>query len=235
MPENLNITPKILVVSNQQGTGPLWVYSLQQKKLDVVLECSAANTIQRWAETIPDLVIFDVNISEEVLLQLIRDLRAETSIPLLLITHPKGEPFFVEAYQAGIDETIIKPIGPTLLHAKIQVWLQRSWIVPADTLESITAGNLQLQPTERLCVVGDNPPVRLTNLELRLLYILMTRPNRTVSAEELIERVWGYSNVGDNTMLKNVIYRMRRKIEVDPASPRVVQTVVGVGYKFVAE
>jgi DNA-binding response OmpR family regulator len=81
-------------------------------------------------------------------------------------------------------------------------------------------------------MVGGRQKVRLTNLELRLIYYLMSRPGRTISVEELNQRVWGYLGDGDTTMLKNVVYRLRRKIEADPSNPELIQTVVGVGYRL---
>jgi two-component system response regulator MtrA len=77
--------------------------------------------------------------------------------------------------------------------------------------------------------------VHLTNLELRLLYYLAGRIGQTVTADELNQRVWGYIGEADNTMLKNVVYRLRRKIETDPANPKIIQTVSGAGYKLVGE
>ena len=83
--------------------------------------------------------------------------------------------------------------------------------------------------TDRLLHGGAVP---LTNLELRLLYYLMNRPGQIVTIEELNQKVWGYSAEADNTMLKNVVYRLRRKIETDPHAPRFLLTVYGVGYRF---
>ena len=75
----------------------------------------------------------------------------------------------------------------------------------------------------------------MTNLELRLLYCLMSQPGHAVTIEELNQRVWGYTAEADNTMLKNVVYRLRRKIEADPANPLIIQTVSGTGYRLAAE
>ncbi len=87
-------------------------------------------------------------------------------------------------------------------------------------------------PSERAVIIDNGAPIHLTNLELRLFYLLMGRPGRTVSAEEIIQRVWGYGQEADNTVLKNTIYRLRKKIEMDPANPLIIQTVASVGYKF---
>ena len=101
-----------------------------------------------------------------------------------------------------------------------------------DVLDPLRVGNVYLVPSERKVIIGEGTPIHLTNLEMRLLYIMMNRPSRTVAAEDLIQRVLGYSGDADNTVLKNVIYRLRRKIEANQANPVIIHTVAGIGYKF---
>src|SRR5688572_16406893 len=83
MPEKLGSQPKVLVVSNRQTTGPLWVFSLQQQKLNVVLEPNPSNALQRWEKEIPDLILLDISVPKGVTLELIKSLRAEMLIPIL--------------------------------------------------------------------------------------------------------------------------------------------------------
>ena len=136
----------------------------------------------------------------------------------------------LEAYEAGVDECVLKPIHPLLFEAKIKAWLRRAcgyarsaqgWKFPSDPFGS-GLGAWQKQP------------IHLTNLELRLLYYLMGRPGRTVSTEELCRRVWGHGAGGDVATLKNLVYRLRHKIEAEPAHLHYVHTVVSVGYQFIA-
>lgn len=235
MPEKLGPTPKVLIVSNQQTTGPLWVFSLQQQKLNVALEAVPANTLQRCEAESPDLIILDINLPEAQILELLRGLRAELLTPILLLAPARTEEFVLEAYKAGVDDCIPKPVSPSLFQAKVKVWLRRFGSVSADTLSPLKVGTLQLFPSERMVFLKNGTAVRLTNLELRLLYYLMNRPGQIITIEELNQRVWGYTAEVDNTMLKNVVYRLRRKIEIDPANPLIIQTVVGVGYKLAAE
>jgi DNA-binding response OmpR family regulator len=235
MPEKLGPTPKVLIVSNQQTTGPLWVFSLQQQKLNVALESVPTNTLQRCEAEAPDLIILDISMPEAQILELLRDLRAEFLTPILLLAPARTEEFVIEAYKAGVDDCIPKPVSPSLFQAKVKVWLRRFGSVAADTLNPLKVGTLQLFPSERMVFLRNGTAVRLTNLELRLLYYLMNRPGQIVTIEELNKRVWGYTAEVDNTMLKNVVYRLRRKIELDPTNPLIIQTVVGVGYKLAAE
>ncbi len=233
MSERIRTTQKVLIVSNQGTTGPLWAMSLQQlMKLDVIFEPVPENTRARWADELPDLIILDVSLPDESLFELIRKLRSESILPILLLTTNRMEEFLVNAYQAGVDECIYKPIGPSLLHAKIRVWLRRSGNVPVATLDPLKVGSIQLVPADRILVMDGKDPIRLTNLELRLLYCLMSQPGRTVATEGLILRVWGSHGDGDAVALKNIIYRLRQKIEADPSNPKIIQTAAGVGYRF---
>jgi DNA-binding response OmpR family regulator len=233
--EKLELVPKVLIVSNQQTTGPLWVFSLQQQKLNVALEAVPANTLARCEAESPDLIVLDINLSEPQTLELIKTLRAEMVTPIMLLTPSRSEEYMIETYKAGVDDCILKPVSPSLFQAKIKVWLRRSGSLAADALNPLKVGTLQLFPSERMVFLANGAAARLTNLELRLLYYLMSRPGQTVTTEDLNQRVWGYADEADNTMLKNVVYRLRRKIESDPANPLIIQTVTGVGYKLMHE
>lgn len=230
-----SFTSKVLVVSNTQNTGPLLIFGLQEMQLNIIVEPMLTNVIQRWSDEIPDLVVIDAKVPEAQTIDLIKSLREETTIPILLLTRFSTEDYLLEAYAAGVDECILKPISPSLFYAKAKVWLRRSRSVPADTLAPLRAGRLCLLPSDRTIILDNYDPIRLTNLELRLLYCLMGQPGQTLTIEELNRRVWGYSHETDNTMLKNVIYRLRRKLEADLTNPKIIQTVTGVGYKLVVE
>jgi DNA-binding response OmpR family regulator len=235
MPEKMGSTPKVLIVSNQQTTGPLWVFSLQQQKLNVSLEAVPSNTLTRCENESPDLIILDINLPEAQILELIKGLRAELLTPILLLAPARTEDFVLQAYQAGVDDCIPKPVSPSLFQAKVKVWLRRFGSISTEMLNPLKVGTLQLFPSERIVFLRNGNAIRLTNLELRLLYYLMNRPGQIVTIEELNQRVWGYTAEADNTMLKNVVYRLRRKIEADPANPLIIQTVTGVGYRLSAE
>jgi len=227
------ITTKVLVVSDTQQIEPLLNSGLRDMGLDVITRPIPANSTSYWPEEIPDLVVIDSNAPDIQTLELIKRFRNEASIPLLLLIQHSTEEFLLEAYATGVDECIVKPLNPLLFYAKVRVWLRRSWSVPADTLDVLRVGGFNLLPSDRILVFEGHDPIRLTNLELRLLYCLMSQPGQTITIEKLNLRVWGYCNEVDNTMLKNVVYRLRRKIERKPAFPTILQTVAGVGYKFV--
>ena len=227
--------PKVLVICRCPDTGPVWAFSLQQRQFQVALENAPAKAIQRWAMEVPDMIVLDADNTDGTFISLIKDLRRETSTPIILLTPRREEDYWLEAYRAGVDECIVKPVSPALFIAKASVWLRRSRSIPSALLGSIEAGKFHLNSAERILVNGNTSALKLTNLEFRLMYVFMNYPGKTISADELIDRVWGFSGEGDHTLLKNVIYRLRREIEADPASPCHILTVPGVGYRFVKD
>lgn len=230
-----NLTPKVLIASNSLTTGPLWVPIFETKSIEIVREPNLANIINCWVEQIPDLIIFDITPLDDRALHLIKDLREEAAIPILLLTASQDTDLLLRAYEAGIDDCIVKPIHPSIFQAKLKAWLRRSWIVPVDTLDPLRVGKMQLIPARRMVDFGVLPTIRLTNLEMRLLYILMSRPNCPMRTEELIQKIWGFREDADVNALKNIVYRLRKKIEADPSNPRLIVHEPGVGYKFNAE
>lgn len=231
MTGQLTIMPKVLVVSNQQTTGMLWAFSLREQKVNVFFEPAVERAAEQCANANPDIIIIDINSSADKTIQLIKDLREITFVPLLLLTRQITQEELIEAFTAGLDDCMYKPLSPSIFLAKIRVWLRHSKNIPVHTHESVKIGGFNLIPASRTLVIGDEDSIQLTNLELRLLYYLMCRPGRSISAEELIQQVWGYAAERDFTTLKNLVYRLRRKIEPNLASPHFILTEAG-GYKF---
>ena len=235
MVANMALATKILLVSSTQATLPLWAFNFMQQRLQVVLETQPAKAFQRWSEETPDIVIFDLDPAESLAIDLVRELREQAVIPILPLSSNRTDKFMLETYQAGVDECIPKPIHPSLFQAKIRAWLRHSWSIPVDMLDSLAVGDVRFIPADRTIAFDDRDPIHLTNLELRLMFYLMSRPGRTVTAEELCQRMWGNYGEGNKTTLKNVVYRLRHKIEADPANPHYIRTVAGTGYQFTPE
>jgi DNA-binding response OmpR family regulator len=223
--------PKIFVVCDQNDTAPVWGYILGQKGLSVLLENSIEKAVDRWSAEITDLVVIDLDIPHEDRMELYNKFRAVSVAPILSFLPIYHETEILEAYAAGVDEVVIKPVSPAIFMAKILAWTRRSWTVTVEGLNLVRAGKHRLDPSRRCLVNPDGQEIRLTNLEFRLLHLLMSRPGHVFSAEELIESIWGGYGNGDQVLLKNVVYRLRRKIEADPSRPLLLQTGQG-GYSF---
>jgi DNA-binding response OmpR family regulator len=228
---NFARVPKVFVVCDQKDTAPVWGYILREQGLTVILETSVEKAIYHWSVEMPDLVVIDVDPAQMGHMKLYSRFREVSVAPILLFLPAHHETQILEAYAAGVDEVVVKPISPAIFLAKILAWGRRSWTVPVDTLLQISAGQHKLEPTHRCLVQPNGTHVNLTNLEFRLLHLLMSRPGHVFNADDIIHSIWGGYGNGDHVLLKNVVYRLRKKIEPDPGHPTLLQTWQG-GYSF---
>jgi DNA-binding response OmpR family regulator len=229
----MTLSPKILYITNGETSVP-WALQFIQQNLQVVLESRPARAFQRWIDEAPDLIIVDIEPVESLPLSVVNQLREQAVIPILLLASIRTIPFILETYEAGVDEYILKPVEPSLLYAKVKAWLRRTWSIPVGMLDALKVGDIRFLPAERTLILDGQPPVRMTNLELRLMYYLMSHAGRTITAEELCQRVWGTDHEVNKSTLKNVVYRLRLKLEPDPTHPHYIRTVAG-GYQFTPE
>ena len=127
---------------------------------------------------------------------------------------------------------LARPYSAALLVAQLRVLQRRAASVPLTTLAAVESAGITLDPAARAVRRDGHPPQRLTNLEFRLLYALMTHRGQTLASETLIERVWGYGGEGDRELVRNLISRLRHKLGDEPKRPRYIFTVTDVGYVF---
>jgi len=226
-----NYVPKIFVVCDRTDTAPVWGFILRQQGLIVILETSLDKAVDHWSMEMPDLVVIDIDTTHQDPMVLYKKFRAVSVAPILLFLPAHHETQILAAYAAGVDEVVVKPISPAIFLAKIVAWVRRSWTLPVDGLSLVKAGKHRLDPTRRCLIDPAGLEIKLTNLEFRLLHLLMSRPAFVFSAEDIIQSIWGGFGNGDQVLLKNVVYRLRRKIEVDPGRPALLQTWQG-GYSF---
>ena len=217
---------RVYVVCDQSATAPIWGYLIREKGLVAILETVVQRALERTLEDLPDLIVIDINGSHSQRMDLCRKYRALTSCPILLFVPTNNENEILEAYQTGVDECVVKPISPAIFLAKIQAWTRRSWSQP---MSSVGTAKLRLDPSHRSAISGQ-AEVRLTNLEFRLLHLLMSRPGNIFKAEEIMQTVWGMEKA-DLALLKNVVYRLRKKLEEETGEVHLIQTRPG-GYSF---
>jgi DNA-binding response OmpR family regulator len=150
----------------------------------------------------------------------------------MLVAPAKDEEYILKALDLGVDDYLAKPHSPQMLVARAKVLLRRAQPVPLSALGPVTVQGLTLDPEQHLVTMPGGSTVRLTNMEFRLLYLLMRNPDRVIPTETIVERVWGYGGRGEATLVKNLVSRVRRKVEPDPSNPRYVRTISGIGYSF---
>jgi DNA-binding response OmpR family regulator len=221
-----------LLLSQFPDETPTLTSILQQIGFSVRSIREWKRVIEVWQERTPDFLLVATTQDADYYAKEIRQLRMQTVIPIVLITDLIPEDKQVNLLDAGVDLVSTRPYGTRLLIAQIKSLLRRSEGLPYHSLPSLTQSDVSLDPTSRTVKVGESPPKRLTQLEFRLLYTLITQPGHILSAENLVEHVWGYSGEGNRELVRGLVQRLRSKVEPDPRNPVYILTEPGVGYYF---
>jgi DNA-binding response OmpR family regulator len=222
---------------------------LEDEDFRVIEAGNAATGMEAFEREQPDLVLLDLRLPDRRGFDVCRDLRAISTVPIIIVTANTDTHDFVAGLEAGADDYVTKPVIPKALAARIRAMLRRV------ALERSTEGlnddaelaarestdgrviklphGVEIREAEAL-VLRDGEPVELTKTEFRLLCELADHPNIVLSRDQLLERVWGYSHLGDGRLVDAHLHRLRNKIEANPAEPVLIQTVRGIGYKLIA-
>ena len=180
-----------------------------------------------------DLIIIDHYQPTMEVFPLCQQIRKDFMQPLILFTYETDERFHLKAYEMGVGECVAKPIGIPLFLAKAHAWLDRAAQQRAASQE-LRVSNFRIDPEQRLLITPEDETIKLSKLECRLLYLLMADPGQLLMNEVLVDHIWPKYKDTDNRLVKNLIYRLRRKIERDPQHPKLIKTVGSLGYTFLA-
>jgi len=183
-----------------------------------------------FKEARPDLVLLDLMLPGRDGVDVCRDIRAESGVPIVMLTAKTDTIDVVEGLEAGADDYVAKPFKAKELVARIKTRLRR---VPASEdvdVETLRIGDLSIS-VDGHSVKRDGVQIQLTPLEFDLLLALARRPWQVFSREVLLEQVWGYRHAADTRLVNVHVQRLRSKIERDPEHPEIVVTVRGIGYK----
>ncbi len=229
MPISIPEKSTILIVDEQRETHELLELALPADDYEIRL-ASRRVVRARVAEHPPNLVILDLRASQKSGLELCQAIRAAYTGPILVLGPDGDEELRVASFESGADQYLPKPFSAVELRARAQVLLRRiPGTVPAPLLR---AGDLEIDLVERR-VYRAGVDVTLTATELELLVQLAENPNRVVSSQVLLRKVWG-SGYTDPQTLRVHISHLRKKIEPDPAKPHYILTVQGIGYRLAA-
>jgi DNA-binding response OmpR family regulator len=230
---------KILIVDDDQALLSLVSFALRQAGYLPLEAADAAQAIVAFEREQPDLVILDVNLPPGAPgaaasgFDVLHHIREHARTPVMLLTVRSAEEDEVRGLDLGADDYMNKPFSPRTLLARVRALLRRADSALADDEpggHALHAGDLTLDPENQTVSVREQPPTRLTKLEYRLLQYLFVNAGHTLPTERLTQHVWGYRGAGDRQMLKQLVHRLRQKIEHDPAAPEYVLTVAGTGY-----
>ena len=196
------------------------------------LEAADGDAARRLVEEgSPTLVVLDVMLPGTDGLELCRWIRARSDLPVIMLTARGEEADRIVGLELGADDYVTKPFSPRELAARVRTVLRRS-SADLPRAERLSFDGLEIDARTR-DVVRNGEPLRLTAREFDLLFFLANHPRQVFSRDQLMDRVWGYGPALDTGTVTVHVRRLREKIEVDPSRPRFLETVWGVGYRFV--
>jgi DNA-binding response OmpR family regulator len=220
---------KILVVDDDLELLGLITYALRQAGYWPVDAADGVTALAVFEREEPDLVILDVNLPRLSGLEVCRKIRAVSRVPVMMLTVRSAEEDQVEALDLGADDYLTKPFSPRTLLARVRALLRRS-SEGGEKPAPLATGDFVLDVDRQAVSVGGREPVRLTKLELRLFQLLYANAGHTLPTERLLRHVWGNRASDDRQLLKQLVHRLRLKIEPDVTDPRYLVTVSGIGY-----
>jgi len=224
--------PRILVVEDEEEIRRFVSQALEREGFEV----HQAETLQRGrieaANRRPDLLILDLGLPDGDGVDLIRELRTWSSIPILVLSARVDEADKIEALDAGADDYLIKPFAVGELLARVRAHLRRSATLPGSNDSVVEFGDVKVDLGRRT-VERNGESLHVTPIEYRLLTHLAAHPHCVLTHRQLLQSVWGPGHAQDTHYLRVYMAQLRKKIERDPAQPRHLVTETGIGYRFV--
>ncbi len=221
----------ILVVEDEEIVSEVVARYLRREGFRVKVAADGASALALAAADEPRLVVLDLMLPDMDGLEVCRQLRAQSSVPILILTAKGAEADEVLGLGLGADDYLSKPLRPGALVARVKALLRRTGPDGAAGSAPLRYDGLAIDPRARR-VTHDDTLLALTAKEFDLLLFLARHPGEVFSREQLLDRVWDYTFVGEGSTVTVHVRRLREKIEPDPLHPRYIKTVWGVGYKL---
>lgn len=220
---------KILVVEDDLSLSDVLAFTLRRVGYEVITAFDGVAALQLWEAEKPDLVVLDLNLPKLDGLAVCRQIRSQAQTPIIILSVRSGDEEVVKGLDLGADDYIVKPFSPNQLVARIRAVSRRAGVV--ETASVLELAGLTFDRSRNEVQRQDGEPVRLTPLEARLLEALMVHAGQVLTSDALITAVWGTEG-GDKIMLKQLVYRLRAKIDPDEPSSSLIETIPGIGYSF---
>ena len=218
---------RILVIDDDTALAEMIGLVLEADGFAVDLCEDGARALEVFRDVRPDLILLDLMLPGLDGIEVCRLIRAESDVPIIMLTAKSDTPDVVEGLEAGADDYVAKPFKPQELVARIKTRLRRVEVAPSELLQ---IGDVTIDVAGHEVRRGSEV-IPLTPLEFDLLVALARKPRQVFSRETLLEEVWGYRHAADTRLVNVHVQRLRAKIEKDPDRPEVVVTVRGVGYR----
>ncbi len=219
--------PRILVVDDDTALAEMIGIVLRAEGFDLSFCADGDAAVAKFRAVAPDLVLLDVMLPGIDGVEVCRRIRAESAVPIVMLTAKTDTLDVVAGLESGADDYVVKPFKRRELVARIRARLRRH---DDDVVQQLTIGDLVIDVTGHQVTRGEQE-LALTPLEFDLLVELARKPWQVFSREQLLEKVWGYRHAADTRLVNVHVQRLRSKIEHDPENPQIVVTVRGVGYR----
>jgi DNA-binding response OmpR family regulator len=224
---------KIMVVDDEEHIVELVDLYLGKEGFLVVSALDGVSAVEKYREERPDLVILDIMLPGMDGLDVLREIRKVSQVPVIMLTARESEVDKVVGLELGADDYLTKPFSPRELTARVKAVLRRA--APSGEEETVLSRpGLVVDVNRRLVNVDGVGDVELTAKEFDLLYVLAVNPGIVFTRDRLMEKVWGYEYIGDNRTVDVYIRHLREKLSDEAENPRFIETVRGVGYRFKA-
>jgi len=227
-------TPRILLVDDEQSIQTLLTYPLRKEGYEVVAALDGQEALDRFREQSFDLVVLDLMLPRVDGFEVCRQLRARSSVPIIMLTAKAEEFDTVLGLELGADDYITKPFSMREFRSRVKAVLRRAEHSRSEAVEEepFEHDDLRIDYAKRVVEMSETP-IKLTHVEFEILAALARSPGRVFSRTQLLERIWGDSAYRDPRTIDVHIRHLREKLEPDPTEPSYLQTMRGAGYFFV--
>lgn len=222
---------KVLVVDDDADLASLVAFTLTHAGFEVCSARDGVAAIETFERETPDMLVLDVNLPSLDGFEVCRSIRRRSTVPIMMLTVRDGEDDIVMGLECGADDFVRKPVSPRALVARVRALARRAAPVEPDTF---TLGALRLDAEAHMLTVGEDVQIPLTPLQFKALQLLIANNGRTVPAERLMAHLWGKNTQRERHSLKQLIHRLRQRLESEAGLPDLLQTTPGAGYRIVA-